>query len=228
MNLANQTLEHIVTVNPRAADVFARHGLDFCCHGRRPLGEACREAGLDVHAVVAELAAEDGEERACENWSGRSLSELIDHILERYHRPLRRDIPALIELARRIERTHAGKPMCPAGLAEHLERMQTAVESHLAKEERILFPLIRAGRGEMAYMPIRVMMQEHEDHGENLRRARELAHDLVTPREACASWRELYRGLARLESELWKHIHLENYVLFPRALERVGAGAGRA
>ncbi len=117
-----------------------------------------------------------------------------------------------------MEDAHADKPERPAGLADLLTEVRAAVESHLAKEEQILFPLILSGRGQMAHMPVQVMMQEHEDHGENLRRIRELTNDLQIPEYACASWRELYRSLARLEVELMDHIHLENNILFPRAL----------
>jgi regulator of cell morphogenesis and NO signaling len=96
--------------------------------------------------------------------------------------------------------------------------IRTAVESHLGKEEQILFPLILAGRGQNARMPVQMMIQEHEDHGRNLHRIRELTNNLQLPDYACASWRELYRALAELEVELMDHIHLENNILFPRAL----------
>jgi regulator of cell morphogenesis and NO signaling len=92
------------------------------------------------------------------------------------------------------------------------------MESHMQKEEQILFPMIRAGRGRMALMPVQVMEQEHRDHGENLALMRKLASDFVAPEEACNTWRALYLGLAELESELMAHISLENHVLFPRAL----------
>ena len=226
MSDSNRTLEEIVTANPKAADVFVRRGLDFCCHGQRTLGEACREAGLDPGAVAAELAGAGADTPVEDGWSTRPLAELVDHIIERYHDALRRDLPILVALARKVERVHAAKPTRPAGLTAHLERVHGAVVSHLDKEEGILFPLIRAGRGATAYMPIRVMMQEHEDHGENLRRTRELTNGLTAPPEACPSWRELYRGLSQLEAELMQHIHLENYVLFPRALEERGPELG--
>lgn len=158
-------------------------------------------------------------EPAKTSWAGGTASELIDHILERYHGPLRRELPPLVALARKVEQVHAAKPSRPIGLAEHLERVHAAVENHLDKEENILFPLLRSGAGAGVLMPIQVMMQEHEDHGENLRRTRALTRDLVAPEEACPSWRELYRRLARLEADLFEHIHLENYVLFPRAAE---------
>jgi len=159
-----------------------------------------------------------------ENWAFRPLPELVDHIVRRYHEPLRRALPVLLALARKVESVHEEKRSCPVGLARHIERISEAVEDHLAKEEQILFPIIRAGRGDTAYMPIKVLTDEHVDHGDNLRRTRELTNNLVEPEDACASWRELYRGLRELEADLWRHIHLENYVLFPRALGSSGTG----
>ena len=224
MRETDATLEQIVSAKPAAAELFVRHGLDFCCRGQRTLDAACAEAGVDPAAVRAELARIEDRSDADVDWREQPIDAVIDHVLGRYHAALRRDVPALVELARRVEQAHDDKPSCPRGLVEHLEAIAEAVESHLAKEEQILFPLIRAGRGATAHMPMKVMMLEHEDHGENLRRTRALTNDLVAPQEACASWRELYRGLARLEADLMEHIHLENYVLFPRAAE----GAGHA
>jgi regulator of cell morphogenesis and NO signaling len=96
--------------------------------------------------------------------------------------------------------------------------MRDELESHMQKEEHVLFPLILAGRGALAAAPIRVMEREHEDHGRNLERLRELAHDFAPPLDACGTWRALYLGLEELEREIMEHIHLENHVLFPRAL----------
>jgi regulator of cell morphogenesis and NO signaling len=97
--------------------------------------------------------------------------------------------------------------------------MQQAVAEHLMKEEQILFPLVLTAPGRMARMPIQVMMSEHDDHGQALRRTRALTDDLHLPPEACLKWRELYRALAELEEELMAHIHLENSVLFPKVLQ---------
>jgi len=214
----NETLGEVATAHPESTLVFLRHRLDFCCGGRRKLGDACRSLGLDPSAVIREITAE-GATRSAPAWDTRPLPELIDFILTVYHEPLRTDLPALIEAARRVERVHAQKTTCPHGLCALLEQLDAELLDHLAKEEEVLFPAIRAGiSGAHVHMPIRVMMQEHDDHGANLRRLRELAHDFRPPAEACATWRALYAGLAKLESELMEHIHLENNVLFPRAL----------
>jgi regulator of cell morphogenesis and NO signaling len=212
------TLAQIAVDRPEAAGVFARYRLDFCCHAQRPLGEACTEKGIDPRTVIDDLDRAQSVKPDAASWKDRPLDELVDFILTRYHAPLRQEVAGLVELAQKVERVHAEKPTCPRGLASHLTEVQDALESHLGKEERILFPMIRSGRGALAFMPVKMMMMEHEDHGESLRRTRELTADLVAPPEACRSWRSLYSELHRLETELMEHIHLENNILFPRAL----------
>jgi regulator of cell morphogenesis and NO signaling len=215
---ANETLGQVATAHPASTLVFLRHHLDFCCGGRQKLADACRAAGLDPEAVIAEIAAEEAT-TSPQRWDTKPLPDLIDFIVTRYHESLRADLPALIDAARRVERVHGKKASCPQGLASHLEQLDAEVRQHLGKEEQVLFPAIRAGsHGGQVHMPIRVMMQEHDDHGANLQRLRELATDFSPPPEACATWRALYAGLEKLESELMEHIHLENNVLFPRAL----------
>jgi regulator of cell morphogenesis and NO signaling len=215
---ANDTLGQVATTHPTSTLVFLRHRLDFCCGGRQRLGDACRVAGLDPEVVIAEIKAE-GTAPAPERWDTRPLPDLVDFILARYHEPLRSDLPALLDAARKVERVHAKKESCPHGLAALLEQLDAEIRQHLAKEEQVLFPALRSGNGGAnVHMPIRVMMQEHDDHGASLHRLRELATDFNPPPEACATWRALYAGLEKLESELMEHIHLENNVLFPRAL----------
>lgn len=205
-------------MHPAAMRVFLRHHLDFCCGGKRSLSQACEQAGLDSLAILGELADEIRRGDDVMGWDVRPLRELADHIESHYHAALRRDLPPLIEAAARVERVHADKPEVPAGLAELLAGFYEEMQNHMAKEETILFPMIRRGaRGEAVYMPVRVMEAEHDEHGRQLAAIRELTDDLQLPAAACATWRALYGGLATLESELMQHIHLENHVLFLRA-----------
>lgn len=214
----NETLGQLATTHPTATHVFLRHRLDFCCGGGQKLTDACKKAGLDPDAIAAEIALE-GETRSLDRWDAKPLPDVIDFILRRFHEPLRRDLPVLIEAAKRVERVHGRKPSCPHGLALFLEQLDAELRQHMTKEEQVLFPAITTGgRGDQVHMPVRVMMQEHDDHGANLRRLRELTTNFNPPPEACATWRALYSGLDKLESELMEHIHLENNVLFPRAL----------
>ena len=203
---------------PAASRVFHRHGLDFCCHGRRPLGEACAEAGLDAESVVAEIAAEQAAAPELPRWDEKPIAELVEHIVGFYHRRLREELPELVALATKVESRHADKASCPRGLRAHLEAVHAAVLDHLAKEEQVLFPMILAGRGRMVAGPISVMESEHDDHAADLRETRRLTADLVPPAEACTSWRALYLRLGAFEAELMDHIHLENNVLFRRVL----------
>jgi len=212
----NTTLAELATSHPAASRVFHRHGLDYCCGGRRSMAEACRERDLEPGNLLAEIESEAGGDTPV--WTGRPLSELIGFILERHHRKLRSELPELVALAAKVEARHADKAGCPTGLAEHLRMVHAAVLDHLEKEEQVLFPLILSGRGPFAEGPVQVMELEHKDHGENLARIRELTHDLCLHPEACTSWKALYLRLDEFEADLMEHIHLENNVLFPRAL----------
>jgi regulator of cell morphogenesis and NO signaling len=212
------TLAEIAVTHPAAARVFHRHRLDFCCGGRRPLDEVCRERQLDPDAILASIAEEDPLVPEPRRWDEAPLAALIAHITSVYHARLREQLPALIAMARRVEARHADKATCPRGLAAHLGAMHEAVIGHLQKEEQILFPLILAGMAGRAGGPVRAMEVEHEHHGEDLEVVRTLTTDLVAPAEACTTWRALYLGLQQFEQELMEHIHLENNILFRRAL----------
>ena len=219
MLLLTTPIGEIAAAQPSSTRVFLRHRLDFCCGGQRTLEDACVAADLNPVEVAAEIerAAASSHDRAL-SWEHRSQHELADHIERHYHTGVRRDLPPLIEAARKVERVHAGKPAVPAGLAEVLAAFFGEMEQHMAKEEQILFPMLRRGeRGPQVAMPIRVMEHEHDAHGAQLARIRELTHDLQPPPHACATWNALYHGLAAVEADLMEHIHLENHVLFARA-----------
>lgn len=212
------TLADLAATFAGASRVFYRHGLDFCCHGRVSLDEACRKRKLDANALVREIESEVLVPGDFERWDRRPLADVVAHVLRDFHDSHRAEVPRLLEMARKVERVHAEKASCPRGLAAHLARMAEDLESHMQKEEGILFPLILAGRGRLAADPIRVMEEEHDDHGKNLARLRELTHDYKPPADACGTWTALYLGLAELERLLMEHIHTENNILFPRAL----------
>lgn len=214
----DHSLAHLSVTRAGASRVFYRHGLDFCCHGQVSLRDACSAEQLDVQAMIEEIHGEQRTDELFEGWDEQPLDALIDHVLARFHEPHRAELPRLVAMATKVEAVHRKKSSCPQGLARHLGRMAEQLEVHMQKEEQVLFPLIRAGRGRMARMPVQMMEQEHRDHGKNLVRLRELASNFVPPQEACGTWRALYLGLAELEHELMQHIHLENNVLFPRAL----------
>ena len=221
MNISTESLVgSVVTEHPLAARVFARHGIDFCCGGGRPLGEACTAHGVDAEAVLAEIdkeitVASESETR----WDEEPVSALIDHIVREYHEPLREELPRLDAMARKVNDVHGDKdPERLQGIQNTVAALRADLEQHMMKEEQVLFPMIRSGQGGMAQGPISVMEMEHDEAGGALLRLRELTDGYVAPEQACNTWRALYAGLADLERSLHVHIHLENNILHRRAL----------
>lgn len=215
----NTSLGDLAATGADARSVLLRHQLDYCCRGGRSLAAACEAEGLDLPQVVSELEAAAKRGSASADWRERPSEEIVEHILERFHRPLLGHVASVLAAAEKVERVHAAKASCPKGLAAHLRAIHDDLKSHLAKEEQVLFPALLAGQhGGMLSGPVTVMMREHEDHGDSLKQTRVLTDDLTPPVGACATWRALYEELERLEADLMEHIHLENHVLFPRGL----------
>ena len=143
-------------------------------------------------------------------------SALIDHILTRYHQVHRAEVAALKPLAQKVEAVHEDDPDAPRGLSNALGVLGREMEDHMAKEEMILFPAMRAGGGASIEYPIAVMRADHDDHAETISLIRQLTNDLTPPDHACGSWRALYAGTDKLLRDLAAHIALENDVLCPR------------
>lgn len=160
----------------------------------------------------------DASKLASNTWVDTPTDQLIEHILSNYHQRHREQLPELIRLARRVEQVHGSHPECPNGLADHLSEVHQALESHMLKEEQILFPMLRRGEHDQARGPISVMRFEHEQHDEGLDKLRALTNDIQPPTHACTTWRTLYQGLETFAQELTGHIQLENEVLFTRPL----------
>lgn len=200
---------------PGAAEVFRRAGISFCCGADSGLAEAAEKAGVALPALTAELQAlidNAGRDAPAET------PALIDHILSRYHDTHREELGWLIGLADRVEMVHGDHDEAPLGLTEALIALRDDLESHMAKEETVLFPAILQGGGAMLAGPIRIMRAEHQDTAELLRRIEHVTHGLTLPVGACGSWTALYTGLRKLCDDVVAHIHLEEEVLFPRVL----------
>lgn len=210
----------IAASHPMATRVFGRHEIDFCCGGGVPLAKACSERGLAANAVLEEISREIRASGATEtNWSEEPLPGLIEHILEHYHEPLREELPRLEAMARKVLRVHGDKdPQRLATILGVVLELKRELEDHMTKEERVLFPMILEERGAEAAAPVSVMEHEHAEAGQALARLRRLTDDFTVPAQACNTWRALWAGLESLETDLKNHIHLENNVLFPRAL----------
>lgn len=198
---------------PGAAEVFRRNGISFCCGGKLSVAEAAARHALSTETLLSDLralAAAAGREAPTETLP------LIDHILTRYHDTHRTELEWLIPLAQKVETVHGDHEEAPLGLAKALLALKDDLESHMAKEEQVLFPMMRRGGHPMITHPIGVMRHEH-DHAANLLQGIEHAtHGLTLPSGACRSWTALYTGLEKFTQDLVTHMHLENNVLFPR------------
>jgi regulator of cell morphogenesis and NO signaling len=215
----DQAIGQIAVALPGATAVFRRLKLDFCCGGQVSLRQSAAEKGLDLAAVVDELAGlRYGDVPV-------GLTEpvtLIDHILARYHDVHRQQLPELIRMAHRVESVHRDHPNVPAGLAEALEAMEQELLGHMQKEEQILFPMLKSGGNPFVTQPIGMMRHEHVEHGGALAKVMALTNDATPPAGACNTWRALYAGLAQFSEDLVNHIHLENNVLFPQFEPQLG------
>ncbi len=219
----DSTLAELVTADPSLARELERRGLDYCCGGTRTLQQACAAQHLDAEAVVEELIG-SGHSQAVETWTSMGAYQLVDHIEATHHRYLWDELPRLTVLMDKVENVHGGRHTELRTSPIASAQLRADLEPHLAKEERVLFPMIRqlaTGTAPPAFHcgsmrnPIAVMMREHENAGELLARLRRLTGDYQPPVDACASYDALYRGLEELEADTHLHIHKENNVLFP-------------
>jgi regulator of cell morphogenesis and NO signaling len=198
---------------PGAAELFRQAGISFCCGGKMPLADAAKAQGLDPDALLAQLFAL--QEAASRDAPTETLA-LIDHVLDRYHETHRRELESLIPLAQRVETVHGDHDEAPLGLTAALIALHDELDSHMMKEERILFPLMQAGNTAALVAPLAVMRDDHHTATDLLRGIEHASNGLTLPEGACGSWTALYTGLRKLGDDLVAHIHLEETVLFPR------------
>ena len=213
-DFADRTLADIATSLPGSTALFRKEKFDFCCGGKVSLREAASAKNRDLVGLTAQLRALAAE--AAPREAPAHTGALIDHIVERYHAAHRRELPELIRLARRVEAVHRDVPAAPRGLADVLQQLAEELESHMQKEEQILFPMMRQGGHPMITQPIAVMLSEHDEAGEQLHAIERLTSDFTPPPEACTTWRALYAGGQKFADDLMEHIHTENNILFPR------------
>lgn len=215
--------------NPATIRVFQEHGIDFCCGGKRPLAEACAEGHLTFGELHRELEAVETPVES-EVPATAPLVELVRRIVDGYHADLRVELPRLSQMAAKVVEAHGERHPEVAPLAGALRALREELESHMMKEEQVLFPYIErleglAAAGERLAAspfgsieaPIGMMEHEHDTAAGLLARMRELSGGYTAPADACNTFRGLYFGLAELEKALHEHIHLENNVVFPRA-----------
>jgi len=222
-----QTVGEVVAATPRAARVFERVGIDYCCGGRKGLAAACAQAGVSLADVVTAIEAEARVRSPSEvDWRAAPLDALIDHIEATHHTFTRSELARADGLAAKVRRAHGeAHPEVLAAL-ETFTALRDELLPHLLREEQALFPYVRRlATGVPARapfvtvrMPIQVMDAQHEVAGDLLKRLRAQTDGYVAPAQACGTWRALWESLASLERDLHQHIHLESNVLFPRAV----------
>jgi regulator of cell morphogenesis and NO signaling len=228
----SEAIGDIVAADYRAAAVFERFGLDFCCGGRRTLGEVCRDRPTDAVAIMRELddlARYGGAPLDEGEWA---LERLITHIVQRHHGYVRTMIPVISTHTAKIAAVHGERRPELVRVAELFADLAQGLTSHMAKEEEILFPYIRIlveveRRGQRrppspfgtVQNPIRMMEVEHADAGDEMREIRELTNGYTLPEQACTTYRVTFAELQEFERDLHRHVHLENNVLFPQAVE---------
>ena len=221
--MMQRTVGELVAERPGRSRVFQSFGIDFCCQGGRTLQEACERQQVAVDLVVNQLQAELADKAApAFNPAALPAHELAEYIVETHHEFLREELPRLHAMAERVANVHGAHTPSLVEVFKIFLGVEEELTSHMAKEERILFPAVSAiSRGESAPMsldgPIHCMIHEHDEVGNALAVLRELTGGFQPPAEACNTYRALFAGLEDLETDLHTHIHLENSVLFPAA-----------
>jgi regulator of cell morphogenesis and NO signaling len=228
-----KTVRELAVEIPNAPRVFEQFGIDYCCGGKRSLDEACAVAQLPVEEVTKALsvAAKASASGDGELQSG-SLAELIDHIVKTHHKFTREESARVKKLLEKVCSVHGTNHPELLAIRETFFGLEQELMLHLMKEENVLFPYI-VRMEEATFQndpplpapfgtvqnPIRMMMQEHDGAGDALRQMRQASRDFTAPADACISYQTLYQALAGFEADLHQHIHLENNILFPRAIE---------
>jgi regulator of cell morphogenesis and NO signaling len=234
MITTNMTVRDVAMELPQSTRLFEKLRIDYCCGGHKPLAEACASAGVDVDSVIkalAEVTQSDSKDESALEFQNLTPTKLITHIVETHHVFTRSEMERLQSLADKVLAAHGGNHPELIHLDELLTRLGADLMPHMMKEEQILFPYIVAMENATnqnrplpfapfgtVNNPIRMMMREHDAAGEIMREVRALTSDYNLPADACTSYRTLYQALENFEKDLHQHIHLENNILFPKAL----------
>ena len=228
-----ETLGQIAAKDLRKAQVFKKYGLDFCCGGKKTVKDACIEKGLDVVTIEQELQRADtlpsSRPIPYTDWS---LEFLADYIVYTHHSYIKKTLPDIVAFSEKVMQVHGNHHPELVRIHQLVDEINEELTNHLLKEENILFPYIKALDSakdnklplqsvpfRTVQSPISVMEMEHELVGSNLEEIRQLSNNYLLPQDACASYSLLYRMLNEFEDDLHLHIHLENNILFPKALE---------
>ena len=229
-----KTVRELALENPGATRVFERLGIDYCCGGGQTLEQACQAAHVSTNQVADSLAASQSASATApaRNWQTEPLSELLAHIQSTHHVYTRAEIARLSPLFDKVCSVHGKNHPELLRLRQIFSGLAEELTTHLMKEEVVLFPYVL--RMEEAVVanepvlpppfgsvrnPVAMMMNEHDGVGSALRSMRQIGNGYAAPPDACISFQTLYQALVAFEADLHQHIHLENNILFPRAIE---------
>jgi regulator of cell morphogenesis and NO signaling len=232
---SNKTVRELAVEVPSATRVFEKLGIDYCCGGGKKLNEACDQAKLAVDLVLRDLElAENARQERLESvtdWNAEPLADVIGHIVKKHHAYVQSEIPRLLHLSGKVSSKHGPAHPETVKVNELFETLASELTTHLMKEEQILFPyVVRLEESSIEKAPvipscfgkvenpIQMMVMEHDNAGDILRELRSATSNYRLPEDACTSYRTLYTGLLEFEADLHQHIHLENNILFPRAI----------
>jgi len=226
-----ETLGQIATKDLRKAQIFKKYGLDFCCGGKKTVKQACAEKGLDVTQIEKELQQADkvapGRPLPYNEWA---LDFLADYIVNTHHSYVKKSLPDLMSYAAKVAKVHGEHHPELLPIYQLVKAVNAEFTEHMVKEEQVLFPFIKElvsknnGAQKLPSSfgsvegPINMMEAEHEMVGKNMEEIRALSVNYSLPEDACASYSLLYKMLEEFEDDLHTHIHLENNILFPKAL----------
>ncbi|MCU0712137.1 MAG: iron-sulfur cluster repair di-iron protein [Pirellula sp.] len=226
----NQTVGQFVRENPNCARVFEQLQIDYCCGGKVPLATACEKRGVDTQEVLRLLADCIDSDLASDEVDADklSLTQLCDHIESTHHAYLKTELPRLDHMTEKVARVHGDKDTRLHRVRDAFVALRSELEPHMMKEERILFPIIRSLEtsstrqefhcGSVAN-PIRQMESEHDHAGNELSILNQSTDGYTPPDWACNTYRAMLDALKRLESNMHQHVHKENNVLFPKAIQ---------
>ena len=233
--ITEKTIRELVLENAVATRIFERLGIDYCCGGNRTLEQACHAADVSVDQVLESLEEAQLSSPATSqdrNWQREPLDGLISHITNTHHKYTRDATARLAPLFDKVCSAHGANHLELLQLRDVFNGLAQELTVHLMKEEVILFPyIIRMEESVIEKAPIlpppfgtvqnpvAMMEHEHDSAGRALRSMREISRGYAAPSDACVSYQTLYKALAELEADLHQHIHLENNILFPRAIE---------
>ncbi len=232
-NEANPTIGELVASDYRKAEVFKKFGLDFCCGGKKTLQEACKSKGLDVVQIEKELTAVDSIfVLPSEDYDSWNIDFLADYILNTHHQYVKRAIPVIYEYTQKVASVHGDRHPEALTIAELFLTVSDELNRHMCKEEDILFPYVKhlsiAEKNGMLVEspsfgtvkgPISIMEHEHDEVGKLLEKIKALSNNYTPPADACTTYKLAYSKLQEFENDLHKHVHLENNILFPKAIE---------